>query len=709
VNEIGSLNLSTGLNQTMGFDIAPNGVALAAITFSGDSRLYTINLNTGQAVLNGTIGNGNTPYRGLAIRKGPEIFTNSGVILLPAAGGTGGPGFEKANPYPSIIAISNLTLPVLKLKVTLHDFRHSFPDDVDMLLFAPSQVGAPQQKMIIWSDVGGGTSTCGSNCNNGANPGTTGPTITLDDEAQASLPDTSLLTNGTFKPTNFVATDPFPVPAPVPPYAEAAPAGSDTFKSVFRGVSPNGTWSLYVVDEDDMDTGRIFGGWSLEMTTAPPCTIACPGNITVGNSPNQCGAFVFPSRPTVSGACGTLVSSPPAGSLFPIGTTTVTTTTSSGESCTFNVTVNDTQNPTIACNANITKPADPGQNSTIVNFDPPTIGDNCPGATGVYSPASGSFFALGTTTVTGTATDTAGHTATCTFTVTITPNGGPSPTPPPGATPTPGATSTPGATPTPGPTSTPVLPPSYLANISTRLRVETGDNVLIGGFIITGSQAKRLIVRAIGSSLPLANRLANPKLELYSGNNLLETNDNWQDASNAQEILATQLAPTNDLESAILRTLNPGAYTAIVSGVSGGTGVALVETYDLSPDINSRLANIATRGFVQTGDDIMIAGTIVVGQVSQRVVVRAIGPSLPLAGKLENPTLELRDGNGTLLVENDDWRSTQEAEIIGTGLQPTNNLESAIVRVLPPALYTALLRGVNGTTGIAVVEVYAIN
>ena len=235
--------------------------------------------------------------------------------------------------------------------------------------------------------------------------------------------------------------------------------------------------------------------------------------------------------------------------------------------------------------------------------------------------------------------------------------------------------------------------PGTLGNISTRLRVETGDNVLIGGFIITGTQPKKLIVRAIGPSLPLAGTLADPILELRdSSGALIFSNDNWRSDHEA-EIIATGIPPSNDLESAIVATLPAynSAYTAIVRGVDNETGIGLVEAYDLDQTpVDSKLANISTRGLVQTGDNVLIAGTIVLGQASQRVLVRAIGPSLPVAGKLENPTLELRDGNGALIRANDNWRSDQEAEIIATTIPPTNDLESAIVATLLayPALPT---------------------
>jgi hypothetical protein len=253
-----------------------------------------------------------------------------------------------------------------------------------------------------------------------------------------------------------------------------------------------------------------------------------------------------------------------------------------------------------------------------------------------------------------------------------------------------------------------------LANISTRLKVETGDNALIGGFIVTGTNPKTVILRALGPSTGVPGALANPTLELYDGSNtLLRSNDNWQDAPNVQAIIDSTVPPPNALESAILMTLpaNSSNYTAVVRGAQDGTGVGLIEAYDLDLGADSKLANISTRGFVQTGDNVLIAGTIVVGQTSQKVIVRAIGPSLPFPGKMENPTLELRDSNATLIAANDNWRSDQQTEIIATTIPPTNDLESAIVITLPSnsASYTAIVRGVNDATGIAVVEVYALN
>jgi len=249
-----------------------------------------------------------------------------------------------------------------------------------------------------------------------------------------------------------------------------------------------------------------------------------------------------------------------------------------------------------------------------------------------------------------------------------------------------------------------------VANISTRLLVNTGDNVLIGGFIITGTQPKKVILRAIGPSLNLPGQLADPTLELHQGGTLLEVNDNWMDSANKQAIIDSTIPPKSPLESAIVRTLAPGAYTAIVRGVNNGTGIGVIEAYDLDRTVDSKLANISTRGAVQTGDDVLFAGFIVLGPDSQKVIIRALGPSVPVPGALADPTLDLHDSNGAILESNDNWvDSPNKQAIIDSTIPPTNNLESAIVRVLPPAAYTAIVRGVNNTTGIAVVEIYALN
>jgi hypothetical protein len=246
------------------------------------------------------------------------------------------------------------------------------------------------------------------------------------------------------------------------------------------------------------------------------------------------------------------------------------------------------------------------------------------------------------------------------------------------------------------------------------MRVGTGDNVGIGGFIISGVTPKQVLLRAIGPSLRqsgVSNPLADPVLELYaSGPTPFATNNNWRDTQE-DAIKATGIPPLDDLESAIDITLTPGNYTAIVRDNNGGTGVALVEVYDLNPSAG-KLANISTRAFVQTGADITIAGFILGNQSgSDRVIIRGIGPSLTSSGisnPLPNPALELRDGNGVLLIANNDWQDNlaQAAEIQVAGLAPNDPLESGIAATLPPGLYTALLAGENNVTGIGVVEVY---
>ena len=260
--------------------------------------------------------------------------------------------------------------------------------------------------------------------------------------------------------------------------------------------------------------------------------------------------------------------------------------------------------------------------------------------------------------------------------------------------------------------------PRDLLNISTRLLVLTGDKVLIGGFIITGSESKRVIIRGIGPSLNgVGVTLEDPMLELHRGSSTIAINDDWRE--NQAEVEATTIPPTDNLESAIVITLAPGAYTAILNGKNNGTGVGIVEVYDLDQTVDSRLANISTRGFVDTADNVMIGGLIVSGGVgggSARVIVRAIGPSLSssgLQGALPDPTLELINGSGTTIASNNDWKtrpdgSSQQGEIEATAIPPANDLEAALVRTLGPGNYTAIVRGADSTTGIAVVEAYTL-
>jgi subtilisin-like proprotein convertase family protein len=308
-----------------------------------------------------------------------------------------------------------------------------------------------------------------------------------------------------------------------------------------------------------------------------------------------------------------------------------------------------------------------------------------------------------TPTATASATATASPTATASATAT--------------ATVAPTATAT--ATATPIPTATPSATPTLITqaiNLSTRMRVQVGDKVGIGGFIITGTTAKHVVVRGIGPSLAqfgLTGVLADPVLELHGPSGFTTiTNDNWRDTQE-MAIQATGLAPTNDLESAIYANLAPGAYTAVVKGKNNTSGLALVELYDVEQQ-NGKLGNISTRAFAETGDNIVIAGMVLSdGGTIDRIVVRGIGPSLapaffPANAVLANPTLELRDEDGTLVLSNDDWQdnATQAAEIMAAGLAPSNSLESAIAVSLPPGFYTVLMAGLNDVTGIGLIEIY---
>jgi hypothetical protein len=263
-------------------------------------------------------------------------------------------------------------------------------------------------------------------------------------------------------------------------------------------------------------------------------------------------------------------------------------------------------------------------------------------------------------------------------------------------------------------------PPAGSAlNISTRLPVGTGQQVLIAGFIIQGPSPKTVMLRGIGPSLPLTGVLQNPYLELHdAAGQIVATNDNWRTtniggllaSSQVVDLLTSSISPSNPVESALIATVNPGAYTVVVRGADNGTGIAVVEGYDLDADPQSKLANISTRGFVQTGNDVMIGGFFMGGGTGQtNVVMRGIGPSLGafgIANPLADPMLELHDGNGALIVSNDDWKSNQRA-IEATGLQPSQDAEAAItVSNLAAGGYTAILQGKNGGVGIGVLEVY---
>lgn len=252
-----------------------------------------------------------------------------------------------------------------------------------------------------------------------------------------------------------------------------------------------------------------------------------------------------------------------------------------------------------------------------------------------------------------------------------------------------------------------------LVNISTRVVIGTGDQVGIAGFIIRGNKTKKVLIRGIGPSSGVNGALANPFLELRDANNgLLASNDDWGNAPEAAEIAATGAAPTNNLEAAMIRTLNPGQnYTAILKGTGGATGIGLVEVFDLEVDSGPDLANISTRGNVFPDPNLMIAGLIVQGVNLQTIVARGIGPSLTavgVTGALPDPTLEIRNTQGALLIANDNWKDdpNQATALQQNNIAPSRDEESAIIVNVPAGTYTALLRGKSGSSGVGLVEIY---
>jgi hypothetical protein len=256
---------------------------------------------------------------------------------------------------------------------------------------------------------------------------------------------------------------------------------------------------------------------------------------------------------------------------------------------------------------------------------------------------------------------------------------------------------------------------AQLLNISTRGRTDAGEDALISGFIVTGVSPKKVLLRALGPSLPFEGALQDPVLTLHLADGSTVFNNDWRDSQSA-EIIATSIPPPNDKESAIVAVVPPGTHTAVVRGSNGGTGLALVEVYDIDAAAPATSANISTRGHVGTGADVMIGGLILRGPQPGSILIRAIGPSLTSAGvedSLQDPMLELVDSNGNS-IRNDDWQlddagapdPTQQAQIEATGVAPTDSRESALLISLLPGSYTAIVRGKNDSTGIALVEAY---
>jgi M6 family metalloprotease-like protein/uncharacterized repeat protein (TIGR02543 family) len=258
--------------------------------------------------------------------------------------------------------------------------------------------------------------------------------------------------------------------------------------------------------------------------------------------------------------------------------------------------------------------------------------------------------------------------------------------------------------------------PPRLSNISTRGRVLTGNDVMIGGFVIGGSTAKTVLVRARGPSMipaGVTDALTDPQLTLVNQatGTVIGTNDNWGSASNASAISATGKAPTNAFESAILMSLQPGAYTALVNGTNNGIGVGIIEVFEIDgPQVP--LTNISTRGQVQTGNNVMIGGFVIDGSGPQQVLIRARGPSMIPAGvtnAMADPTMSLvSQATGLVIATNDNWgTASNAAAITATGKAPTSALESAILTTLSPGAYTVIVSGVNNGVGVGIIEVFA--
>lgn len=574
-------------------------------------------------------------------------FDNFNPITTPDSG--------QAALYPSQINVPLLLGAITGVRVTLHNISHTLSSDYDILL-----VGPAGQRTLLMSDCGGA--------------GLNNVTLTFS-ETGPLLPSGGQIPSGIYRPSNYgTVGDTFP-PNPAQFYTASL--------AVFNNTSPSGAWRLFVVDDAAQDVGSITGGWTLSLDYS---AFNNAGNFAI---PAFGMAATYPSQVDVAGLLGTV----------------------------RKVRVFLSLSHTFPDDVDILLVGPGGQNAIVMS----DVGGD-PDATGVI---------LVLDDAAASDLPDAGPLVDGTFRPTNIGAGDSFPMPAPAPAGTSVLSVFNGTNPNGtwrlyvvddnaqdmGQISWSVafdMETPTLANISTRLRVETGDNVLIGGFIVTGTQSKNVIVRAIGPSLPLAGALGNPTLELRDGQGgLIRSNDDWETGGQQAGIIATGLAPTNPLESAILITLpaNNAGYTAIVRGALNQTGIGVVEVYDLNRTADSKLANISTRGLVQTGDNVLIAGTIVTGGPSQRVLVRALGPSLPVPGPLADPTLELRDAQGALIASNDDWVTGQQADVLATGIPPSNSLDSAIVTTLPAggASYTAIVRGLNGTTGVALVEVYALN
>ena len=472
----------------------------------------------------------------------------------------------------------------------------------------------------------------------------------------------------------------------------------ETSTAVFSAqFSPDGSAFAYGLADGRVILARnsIASGPPPPPTPTPTAT-AAPTPTATPNSSATPTATVTPTPPASSTPTATVAPTPTASST-PTATVTPTPTASSTPTATATPTPTASSTPT----ATVT-PTPTASSTPTATVTPAPTASSTPTATVTPAPTASS---------TPTATVAPSPTPSSTPTATVAPTPIASSSPSATVTPTPTASSTPTTTPTAAPSA---MPASQPLNIATRGRVESGDKAMIGGFIIVGNEAKKVGVRAIGPSLrnTMPGALSDPLLELRGADgSLIGRNDNWKDdALQAAELEANQIAPAHDLESAIVATLEPGTYTAAVRGNNGSSGIGLVEVYDLSRTGDSKLANISTRGVASSAVDVLIGGFILGGaNGNAKILVRAIGPSLGAAGvadALSDPTLELRDGNGELLLANDNWKDQQQTAIEQTGIPPNDSLEAAILADLSPGAYTAIISGKGNSPGVALIEVY---
>ena len=495
--------------------------------------------------------------------------------------------------------------------------------------------------------------------------------------------------------------------------------GNVVLTATRSGNSPNDITVHYQTSDGTAQAGLDYTAKSGDLTfpSGGPSsqTISIP--ITDDSAIDGDEAF----NVTLSAVSGGAVGTPSAATVTIVDNdeTTPTPTPTVTPSATPTATASVTPSATPTATASVTPSATPTATASVTPSATPTATASVtPSATPTAS-ATPSATPTATASVTPSATPTATATVTPSATPTPTTTPGPTGSPTPTASPTPSGSPspTPSITPTPTPTATPTPTPAQLLNISTRLRVQTDDKVLIGGMIVTGNDPKKVLLRAIGPSMRsggvlVPGRMADPILELHDGNGaLLTSNDDWKDSPQRAEIENSGLAPNDDRESAILRTVAPGPYTAILRGKDNSTGIALVEAYDLETAADSIVANISSRGFVETDDNVIIGGFILGNHSgSAKVLIRAIAPSLKnqLPDAMDDPVLELHDRNGATIATNDNWKDNQREEIEATGIPPSNDFESAMVRIVAPAAYTAIVRGKNNTVGVAVVEIYNI-